>query len=58
MPGPKRHLAPGARSLLVAALALACFGLSFLLAPGPFERLELAASDLRLRLAPRPLPSP
>ncbi len=58
MSGPTNGLASGTRSLLVAALALACFAFALLLAPGPFERFELAASDLRLRLASRPQPSP
>lgn len=51
------RLPPAARGLLVAGLALACLGLALVLAPHPFERLELAASDLRLRLTPRPQPS-
>lgn len=58
MPESKRNFPPGARGLLVAALALACFGLALFFLPAPFERLELSASDLRFRLAPRPQPSP
>lgn len=58
MAEPKRNLSPETRGLLVAALALACFLPALLLLPAPFERLELAASDLRFRLATRPLPSP
>lgn len=51
-------LPPALRGLLAAGLALACLGLALAVAPQPFERLELAASDLRLRLASRPAPSP
>ncbi|SNR68017.1 adenylate cyclase [Humidesulfovibrio mexicanus] len=58
MPALLPPLPPPARGLLVAGLAVALLSLTFALAPQPFERLELAASDLRLRLAPRPQPSP
>lgn len=58
MPGSKRTLPPAARGLLAATFALACLALAQSLAPSLFARLELAAADLRLRLSPRPLPSP
>jgi adenylate cyclase len=48
---------PRARGLLFALAALACCALLALAFPGGLTRLELAASDLRYRLAPRPRPS-
>ena len=56
--GGARRISPQGRALLAALGALGVLWSSMLLFPLPFERLELAAFDLRLRLAPRPLPSP
>lgn len=50
-------LPPKARGLAVAGLALACYALMLWLFPAALARLELSASDLRYRLAARPLPS-
>ncbi len=50
-------LSPKARGLAVAGLALACCILLLWLFPAALARLELSASDLRYRLAARPLPS-
>lgn len=55
MPGAARTLAPALRGLLAAALAAQALSMS--VAPEPFERLELSAADLRLRLCPRPQPA-
>lgn len=56
--GGARRISPQGRALLAALGALGVLWSAMLLFPLPFERLELAAFDLRLRLAPRPLPSP
>ncbi len=53
-----RPLPPKARGLAVATMTLACLGLLLLAFPGPLARLELSASDLRYRMAERPVPSP
>ncbi|MBI5518472.1 MAG: adenylate/guanylate cyclase domain-containing protein [Desulfovibrio sp.] len=58
MAGGARRISPQGRALLAALGTLCALWLAMLLFPLPFERLELAAFDLRLRLAPRPLPSP
>ncbi len=58
MPGPARTLSPKARGLAVGATVLALFCGLLLGFPGAFQRLELSLSDLRFRLAARPLAHP
>ncbi|MHC1700392.1 MAG: CHASE2 domain-containing protein [Humidesulfovibrio sp.] len=58
MPGPKGSLSPKARGLAVGCTLLALFCALLLAFPGAFSRLELSLSDLRFRLAARPLAHP
>lgn len=57
MPAALRPLSPKTRGLVVAGLVLAGFSLLLWLAPEALVRLEHTASDMRFRLAQRPLPS-
>lgn len=58
MPGQKHQLSPKARGLAVGAAVLALFCVLLAAFPGAFQRLELSLSDLRYRLAARPLAHP
>jgi adenylate cyclase len=51
-------LSPKARGLIAGAVALLALGALFLAVPTLPGRLELAVTDLRYRLAPRPRPHP
>lgn len=58
MSGPKGILSAKARGLAVGGALLALFCALLLAFPAAFTRLELSLSDVRFRLAARPLPNP
>lgn len=58
MPGPKGTLSKKTRGLAVGYSVLALFCALLWAFPGAFQRLELSVSDLRFRLASRPLAHP
>jgi adenylate cyclase len=58
MPGAQALLSTKLRGLAVGGALLALFCVLVLAFPAGFNRLELSLSDLRFRLAARPLPHP